>query len=234
MSSQPSDPQTFKSESLGSTFFAQESVKRLREEDFTLTSKELVCVKYDDCMIVLFYNENTESKNVARLWGEAASQVSGPVFAACHMLNEKKVAEAFTRLNMDSNHPLHWAGLKQFPFILTYRKGWPQGFYNGERSVETFIDYGLTLACSDTYQEHQQTSAGMQAENPYEMSMWKKFDSTRTSSSEYKGTSPVRGYDPKNPVILKGSSQETVEMAKVKPAPSSGGATPITQGATRR
>src|SRR5680860_720826 len=78
--------------------FSSETVKRLSTDDFDLNLKELVGLKYDDCILVLFHVENTESYQLANIWSLAAQQVAGPVFAAINMLNERKVAEAFTRL----------------------------------------------------------------------------------------------------------------------------------------
>src|SRR3989338_5977407 len=85
--------------------FASETVKRLTGDDFDIGSKELVTLKYDDCILVLFHVENTESYQLADIWALAAQQVAGPVFAAINMLSERKVAEAFTRLKSDGSNP---------------------------------------------------------------------------------------------------------------------------------
>lgn len=203
-----------------STTFAQASVKLLRESDFTLGAKELVTVNSNDCMLILFYAENRESKNLALVWAEAAAQVAGPVFAAVNLLMEKKVAEAFTRLSSDINHPLHWAGMQGLPFILVYRQGWPVSFYNGERTVETLIDYALTLACQANYHEPQQLAGGMQAENRFEMTMTRPF-APRTSSTQFVATNPIRGYDARFTPVIRGSGEEQkeIQVAQATPTP---------------
>jgi len=130
------------------TFFSDGDVRTLKESDFFDNSVRL---KYDDCILILFYVENIESINLAEIWASAANQVAGPVFAACNCLVEKKVSQAFTKLSSDRNDPLNWAGLKGFPFILVYNKSWPQAFYNGERVTGSILDFSLTLACHSEY-----------------------------------------------------------------------------------
>jgi len=79
-----------------------------------------------DCILVLFYVENTESYQLANIWALVAQQIAGPIFAAINMLSERKVAEAFTRLKTDGSNPLHWASLRQYPFIVSlFRRKWP-------------------------------------------------------------------------------------------------------------
>jgi hypothetical protein len=195
-------------EVMHSTVFAVESVKRLRESDFALGSKEKVCLQYDDCILVLFYGENRESHHFVQIWAQAAAQIAGPVFAACNLLAEKEVAKAFTDLNMDPTHPLAWAKLRQMPFVLVYQRGWPKAFYNGERSVNSIIDYSLTLACQAEYSEHEQVPASMQAENRYLMTGWKPYDPQRTKSTEYKAADDIRFYNPDIAPVMQGSREE--------------------------
>lgn len=188
--------------------FTTESVKRLREADFTLESRERVCLKYDDCTLVLFYAENAESKQMAQLWIAAAAQVAGPIFAACNLINERAVAEAFSQLNMDPTNPFHWCGLKEIPFVLVYQRGWPKGFFNGERTVETFVDYALTLACQAGYEEHEHLARSMQVENRLVMISPGVPGPMRTKSVEYIGTSPIRHYNPSFTPVVRGSKEE--------------------------
>lgn len=202
-------------EVLSSTVFAIESVKRLREGDFSLGSREKICLAYDDCILVLFYAENRESLHISRLWAAAASQVAGPVFAACNLLLERRVAEAFSQINLDRTHPFHWAGLKQIPFILTYQRGWPRAFFNGERTVETFIDYALTLACQVDYDEHEQLTGSMQAENRFVMTSAKAM-TPRSRSTQFTGTSTIRHYNPNFKPVIKGSREEREELEMVQ------------------
>lgn len=186
--------------------FASETVKRLTGDDFDLNSKEMVTLKYDDCILVLFHVENTESYQLANIWALAAQQVAGPVFAAINMLSERRVAEAFTRLKSDGSNPLHWAALRQYPYILVYRKRWPVAVYNGPREVQALIDYSLTLACEAGYYEILQTGGGMQAESRFQMSNYKPYTNIAGQPPVVKKDSlqfndSVRGFNPSRPII---------------------------------
>lgn len=189
--------------------FASETVRRLGADDFDLTSRESISLKYDDCILVLFHVENTESYQLANIWGLAAQQVAGPIFAAINLLTERKVAEAFTRVKSDGSHPLHWASLRQYPFIMVYRKRWPVAIYNGPREVQSIIDYALTLACQAGYYEIIQIGGSMQAENRVEMSPYNTYTdipgqppSIHTESLQYTVDQPIRGFNPTIPISI--------------------------------
>jgi hypothetical protein len=199
--------------------FAAETVKRLTAEDFDLGSKELITLKYDDCILVLFHVENTESYQLADIWALVAQQVAGPIFAAINMLSERRVAEAFTRLKSDGSNPLHWAALRQYPYILVYRKRWPVAVYNGPREVQALIDYSLTLACEAGYYEILQTGGGMQAESRFEMGNYKPYTNlagqppmVKKESIQF-GTEPIRGFNPSLPIVPTGTSSTTERVA---------------------
>lgn len=223
--------------------FASETVKRLTADDFNLNSKELVTLKYDDCILVLFHVENTESYQLANIWALAAQQVAGPVFAAINMLSERKVAEAFTRLKSDGNSPLHWASLRQYPFIMVYRRGWPVAIYNGPREVQSLIDYALTLACQAGYYEILQVGGGMQAEGRIEMGPYGVYTDlpgqppvVRTESLQFNAGQPIRGFNPNIPIVITGSPEAAqataivnAEEARQRAAAAGGVATSLTE-----
>ena len=193
--------------------FSSETIKRLTTEDFDIESKASITLKYDDCILVLFHTENTESYQLATIWALAAQQTAGPIFAAINMLNERKVAEAFTRVKSDGSNPLHWASLRQYPFILVYRKRWPVAVYNGPREVQAIVDYSLTLACQAGYYEVEQIGGSMQAEGRIEMGPYQPYVNiagtppvVRTTSLQYNATQPIRGFNPNIPVVITGSN----------------------------
>ena len=95
--------------------FSQGNVKQFRDSNFTVDSTELICLKYDECILILFYGSNEESINLSKVWSDAASQTPGFTFGAVH-LELKEIAENFARLNQDPNHPYYWAALQQVPF----------------------------------------------------------------------------------------------------------------------
>lgn len=200
--------------------FSSESIKRLSTYDFNLETDELITLKDKRCMLILFYVENTESQRLATLWATAAQQVAGPIFAAVNMLNERRVAEAFTKLKAEGSNPLHWASLRQYPFILVYRNGYPVATYNGDRDVQTLIDYSLTLACQAGYYEPVQVGGSMQAESSIEMGSYQPYIDVqgqepvvKKTSLQYNPEIPIRGFDPNLPIAYSGSQQSKQEAA---------------------
>lgn len=201
------------------TLFAQDSVKQIHQSDFVdLESDTKINIIYRECMLVLFYAGNIESQNLATIWSVAAKNTVGPIFAACNLMVEKKVAEAFSSLNMQ-NGALHWAALKTIPFILVYQNGWPIAFYNGERSVQSIIDYSLTLACKAEYHEPFNLFGGMTVINDKNLLM--KGDTQygiqanpfRKDSLGYRANEDIRGYDKDDQVNVFGSAAEQAASA---------------------
>lgn len=181
--------------------FTQSSVKRLTESDFYLDKADLISLKYQDCIMVLFYVDNKESENLARIWSVAASQAAGAIFAAVNVNLESKIIANFALLRSNPNHPFYWARLLQAPFILIYRGGYPVSIYNGERSVQPIIDFSLTLACDVNYHEYTPTSLSIIADNNLEMTGTRP-NKPRTNSRQFTVNAPLRGYDPTYPVKL--------------------------------
>ena len=201
--------------------FAQDSVKQLSQSDFVdLESDTKINLKYRDCMLVLFYGDNVESINLATIWSVAARNTVGPIFAATNLMIEPRIAAAFTSLNMQ-NGSLHWAALKTIPFILVYQNGWPVAFYNGERSVQSIVDYALTLACKAEYHEPFNLFGGMTLSSNDNMVM--KGDTQygipanplRKDSLAYSANENVRGYDREDTPRQAGSATERTETAHV-------------------
>lgn len=180
-----------------------EIIKRLDSNDFNLESQDLITLKSDSCVIILFYIDNNESYQLVNIFGNAANQTAGTIFAAVNMKVERRIAEAFGKLRGDSNHPLNSFGLQQFPFILVYRNHWPVAFYNGPREVQSIIDWSLTLACSANYREPFQLGGSQQADVRLEMNPYLPYVNTaenpnvvRTNSTQYSASNPVRGFNP--------------------------------------
>lgn len=203
--------------------FSSENIKRLGTDDFNIDSKEFITLKYDDCILILFYVENTESYQLANIWALVAAQVAGPIFAAINMLTEKRVAEAFTRLKSDGSNPLHWAALRQYPSIMVYRQRWPVAIYNGPREVQALIDYSLTLACEAGYYEILQTGGSMQGEARIEMGPYQLYTNVpgqkpivRKESTQYTADEPIRGFNPNIPIVITGSSQAKQATSEVR------------------
>ena len=204
------------------TQFAQDAVKQLSQDDFELETDAPIKVRYDNCMLILFYDNNVESSNLLQVWYNAAAQIVGPSFGAINLTLNKQLSQAFTRLNM-YNTPLHWAGLKTVPFVLVYQNRWPIGFYNGARTVQDIIDYSLTLACKAEYHEPMNMYGGILATNNLTMKGLEQYGSAqnpiRTTSLQYQGGQNIRPYDPNDQVILEATKETTTITATQKEMP---------------
>lgn len=205
------------------SLFVQSAVTRLTSSDFNLSAKERITMKWNDCMLVLFYTENEESKTLMTIWANAAKQVAGPKFGAVNLLFERKIAETFANLNSEDT-PLKWAALKQVPFIIVYRNGWPVAFYNGERNVQAIIDYSLTLACKSEYYETIQLFGSMKATDNFEMGGLKEYDPKRTESIQYTANNPVRQYNEDVGLVVADKSKQVQQLA----TPTSASSAPVT------
>lgn len=174
-------------------FSQNNNVKQLKERDFSLDKRELICLNYDDCITVLFYSNNKESQELCKIWASAASQSVGTIFCACNLDLEKKVTDNFNRLNeVDRSHPLYWARLQGYPFILVYRQGWPAAMYNGERNSQAILDFALTLACNPNYIEKINSFKSTVFDDILSSIETKTEDKEKTSSKEFTKETPVR------------------------------------------
>lgn len=203
------------------TVFNGDTVKMLTVADFE--SDNPIVLKYNDCILVLFYVENEESYQIMEIWASVAKQTAGPVFAAINMMSEKKLAQAFTRLKSDGSSPLHWAALRQYPYILVYRNKWPVAVYNGPRETQALIDYSLTLACQAGYYEIEQLGGSMQASDRKEMGPYQPYVNVpgeapkiRKTSVEYNAENPIRGFNQNLSVVTTGSAQAATETAQIR------------------
>lgn len=179
---------------LTTTLFGSDSVKQFTEVDFELDGGNIGKIKHKDCCIVLFYGENKESIDLAKIWYDVARQTAGYTLCACNLIKEKKVAQMLIELKSDGNNPLHWAGLRGYPVIITYRAGWPVAAYNGERSVQTLLDYVMTLACQANYREPIQVAASAISDVKLEMPGSKSYigKEIKTDSAQFTTDSPIR------------------------------------------
>lgn len=127
------------------------AIRRLRESDFALETRDKICLYEDACSLVLFYTESSDSKRILSVFKTVAESTAGPVFAACNVLLEKRVAEGFIELFNIKDHPFSWTGERTFPFILVYRRGYPVMFYDGPADVQILTNFSLNVACNPMY-----------------------------------------------------------------------------------
>ena len=127
------------------------AIKRLTDDDFALDTRDKICLYSDACTLVLFYTESPESKKVLSVLKIVAETIPSISFGACHMLLEKRVAEAFMSLRTKPDHPLSWCSERTFPFILIYRNGFPVNFYDGPADPEIMTSFCLNIACKTDF-----------------------------------------------------------------------------------
>ena len=130
-----------------------ETIQRLSVSDFNIDDKDMITLKNNNCMIVLFYGDNDASITLGEVFATVAQQIAGPIFASVNVSKEKDIALAFTKVRSDINHPLNWAGIREFPFILVYRSNWPVALYGGAKTVPELMNYALNMACRSDYFE---------------------------------------------------------------------------------
>lgn len=209
------------------TLFSNDNVRRLSSSDFAIETKEKIALKWENCIIVLFYGENQESKDVIQVFSIAAQQIAGPIMGACNLIVEREVARAFTDVKGLGSHALHWASIRGYPFILTYRGGWPTAFYNGDVDVQQIVDWAMTLACEANYYERFNLAGGVQAEARYQKSASLRYpgeggvNPIRTQSQEYRTGTSIRGYNSSLPLTLEGS-QQAAQQASILRAQQTG------------
>ena len=197
------------------TLFAQNAVRSLTELDFELnTDHPVTLINKEMCGLILFYTENTESKDLAQIWTQVAQVAPGPLYGAVNMMIYPRVAQAFMSIGT-KNTSLRPFELKGYPFILSYQNGWPVAFYNGERSVGTIAEWALTLACRPQYYEPMQLAGGIQVDQDFEMGGWKEYTPPRVDSLEYTIASPIRKYTTESGVNQIKSGERTTEVPTV-------------------
>ena len=177
-----------------SQIFGKQSVKELTAEDFMLDYDPPIRLRFNDCMLILFHNGNSESQIWARLWAAIGAQIPTPVFARLDLIREKKVAAAFTAIRSKPG-PFSRFGLEGYPVVLAYQGGVPVGFYNGDRDMQAMANYAVTTACRPGYLEPIQIVKGVHIDQSYEMGGY--TESPRlVDSLQFVAGKSIRDYNP--------------------------------------
>lgn len=125
-------------------------IVNVRTNDF-YNDELKIHLKLDDSMVILFYSNNQLSKSYLNAFLRLQQDVPTVTYGVVNCLTEKNVAEAFKNLNNDIDHPFHWARLRSYPFILVYRKGWPQAFYKGKPFYNELKDFCMNKVAGRDY-----------------------------------------------------------------------------------
>jgi hypothetical protein len=119
-----------------------------------LGSRTPTMLKDKSCTVILAYlPDDQESEELKDIWAALASRLAGINFAAINGSKQREIMKAFYATAGDPDHPLYPFNLNGFPSILVYRGGWPQAYYNGDRTFDDLEAYCLELAWRAGYYE---------------------------------------------------------------------------------
>jgi len=127
------------------------TIFRLTEKNFALDTKDKICLYLDGCILALFYDETPLSKEFLDVFTKTSQVYTNAMFAICHMELEDSVLDGLMTIGMDYQHPLNWAAVRAFPFILIYRNGYPVNFYDGPPDYDIFLQFCAGFACREDF-----------------------------------------------------------------------------------
>ena len=137
------------------TYINYKYMREFKDEDFDLNSKTLIDLKIDrekDEQInsmpyfILFMAEtNNVSKRYLDTWLQLSKIVKNDkcYLGFCNLDFESGIFNNFKKLREKEyiDHPFYWARFIETPFMMVYRGGWPQGFYNDSINLQKLIEY---------------------------------------------------------------------------------------------
>ena len=137
------------------TYINYRYMREFKDEDFDLSSKTMIDLKVDrekgeqqNAMpyFILFMAEtNSVSKNYLQTWLQLSRTIKNDkcYLGFCNLDFEKGIFNKFKKLREKEylDHPFHWARYVEIPFMMVYRGGWPQGFYNDSMNLQKLIEY---------------------------------------------------------------------------------------------
>ena len=122
------------------TYVESKHIENLSHADF-----DGINIRFKEPISICFYNETKTSQFALQMFVSAADSVEGFKFGVVNMDTETELCKRFKELD-DEDHPYHWVHTTDMPFILTYRSGFPQAFYNGNLDDKIMKYYFENLA----------------------------------------------------------------------------------------
>jgi len=133
-------------------------LREFKDKDFNLTSRHFIDLLYDEddstikkltkenlkpYFILFMSDSNTASKAYLNVWLQLAQEIKDDkcYLGFCNLEYEKNVKEAFKLIGSEIDHPYYWARYKEVPFMMVYREGFPQGFYNSSIDIKSLIEF---------------------------------------------------------------------------------------------
>jgi hypothetical protein len=165
--SEPRDPPLLWEMASSDDFFTYVRVRELQPDDYYLGSRTPTMLKSKDTTIILFYlPSDPTSVDLKDIWAQLSVEVGGVSFAACNGSRQTEIMKAYVETGGNPDHPLFPFRVSGFPTIMVYRQGWPQAFYNGDRSYDQLLAYALELAWKTGYYEPNNIYEGVAPSRP--------------------------------------------------------------------
>ena len=137
-----------KSRIVTKTFVDSTVIDTLTDSDFP----DSIYLDFKEPIGVCFYGEDKNSLHTLQTFVNMADEVDGFKFGVVNIDSDKKILQRFKDLDHE-DHPFYWARYTHRPFILTFRCGFPQAFYNGNVDTESLKFYFENLAHVKGYKE---------------------------------------------------------------------------------
>jgi hypothetical protein len=129
------------------------------KEDFSLERNDLICITNKEYMnkniLVLFYKKSDKKDNkIINIFNKVGNIIKNVNlnFIICSVESITGLEKAFQNIANDRDHPYHWIKNRpkyddesKLPFILLYRKGFPQSFYEGGFDEKSFMDFCMNI-----------------------------------------------------------------------------------------
>ena len=149
------------------TSFGEIKIFRSRD-DFSLENRHLICIANKDFInknaIVLFYKKSDKKdKPIYDIFSKVgnALKIVNLNFISCAVDQIPGLEKTFQEISNDPDHPYYWIRNKpknddsdsssRFPFMLVYRKGFPQCFYEGTIDEKEFRDFCIQTAVKSDF-----------------------------------------------------------------------------------
>ena len=150
-------------------------IKLFKEKsDFSFENRHLICISNKDFLnknvVLLFYKKSDrKDKHIYEVFSKVGNslKIVNLNFVCCAVDTIPGLEKTFQEIAADSDHPYHWiknkreneiGGNIKFPFILIYRKGFPQCFYEGSLEESEFRDYCIQMSIKPEFNNHVTSS----------------------------------------------------------------------------
>lgn len=148
-------------------FYTIVKVKELQPRDYYLGSRTPTMLKSRAVTMIFFYlPSDPTSQELRDIWSQLASNIAGIDYVAVNGSEQKEIMKAYVETGNDVEHPLFPFDVTGFPTIMVYRQGWPQAFYNGDRTYDALLAYSLELAAKPGYYEPVNDYEGVAPSDP--------------------------------------------------------------------